>query len=109
MPRRLVALALLGAFASMAALPALAAGADDADQRPASLFHEDGAPCPDGDEEGPCDRNCPCLCCPGHATVLFPVVDGCPAPDLSSTRRQRPRKAAHPDGVFCRIFRPPRS
>ena len=108
-PRRLAALALLGAFASMVAMPALAAAVENALQSSPSTLHRDGAPCPDGDEQGPCEGNCPCLCCPGHATVLFPVVEGCPTPDLSSTRRPGPPKAVHPDGVACRVFRPPRS
>jgi len=74
-----------------------------------SVNHADGVPRPDGGDEGPCDGECPCICCPGHATVIFsPAVASLETSHLSSVHRFGPPDTDHPVGIHHRVFRPPR-
>ena len=110
MNKRLLSALMLAVFAWMIAEPTLAATLDSPKSVDASAVnHTDGVPCPDGDDEGPCDSGCPCICCPGHATVIFaPSVASLERPHLQSVHRFGPPEADHPTGIHHRVFRPPR-
>jgi hypothetical protein len=84
--------------------PTLAAPFETSDAANTSpVNHADGVPCPDGGDEGPCDGGCPCICCPGHATVIFtPSVASLEAPHLSSLHRFGPAETVHPSGIHLR-------
>lgn len=70
--------------------------------------HEDGTPCPDGDET-PCSRDCSCLCCPGHKVASISLMD---VLNFVQTRPTIERFAMTtltlPNGISKRVFRPPR-
>ncbi|MFO8070891.1 MAG: hypothetical protein R6V85_03355 [Polyangia bacterium] len=110
MNKRLPSALMLAVFAWMIAGPTVAAALEPSHTALVSpAHHADGAPCPDGDDDGPCDDGCPCLCCPGHATVMFPpAVASLERPHLSSVHRFGPSETDHPSGIHRRIFRPPR-
>jgi len=106
MARRFFSLLLIGVFSMMLAGPALALFLQEHDHDPSVLHHGDGAPCPDN--EGPCDSSCPCLCCPGHASVIFPAAFADTRSIMLKPHCFEPLEAVLPDGTFCRVFRPPR-
>ncbi len=109
MANRILALLLACLFSVTVAGPGLLLAAGSAGPDSASAHHEDGAPCPDGDDQGPCDPGCSCLCCPGHAPVQRPAAAASLVnPLLAMSHDCRPPDAFHPEGVFYRIFRPPR-
>ena len=110
MNKRLLSGLMVAVFASMLASPTVAAAFESpGTAHESSVNHADGVPCPDGGDEGPCDGGCPCICCPGHATVMFgPSVASLEAPHLSSLHRFGPPETDHPSGIHLRIFRPPR-
>jgi hypothetical protein len=111
MNRRLPSALKLALFAWMIAGPALATELGPSEPaRSSSLNHANGVPCPDSDDDGPCDAGCPCTCCPGHSTVMFaPSAVSLEAPHLSSVHRFGPPESDHPSGIRCRVFRPPRA
>lgn len=113
MSRRLAWLLCLWLIGVTTAGPGLAAAHGPDDPGLSLPHHGGGAPCPDGDGHGPCDDGCPCLCCPGHGTVLYPPVStGLGRPHRESSPVIRcgfgPPEALHPDDITRRIFRPPR-
>jgi hypothetical protein len=109
MVKRFLSLLMACALGAMVASPLLAMASGEDGQESSALHHDDGAPCPDGDSESPCDDGCPCFCCPGHATALYS-----PASALFATPSRvtgdlfGPSEDALPDGAFNRVFRPPR-
>ena len=110
MNKRLLAFMMVSVLSWMIVGPSLAAALESSNADHVSLgSHSDSVPCPDGDEEGPCDDGCPCVCCPGHAKVMFssPVVS-LESPHLNSIHRFGPPESVHPSGIHHRIFRPPR-
>jgi hypothetical protein len=107
--KRLLALLMICMFTVMTAGPVLAAMAVHDEHDSPAAHHEDGAPCPDGDDHGPCDQDCNCLCCPGHASALYTLGSSSSMSPLHVTPyRFLPGDTFVPDGVFTRIFRPPR-
>ena len=110
MKMRLLSMFMLAVFAWTIGGPALAAAIEPEDEvLSSSNNHSDGIPCPDGDEEGPCDGGCPCVCCPGHATTLSsPSAVFLESPHLSTAHRFGSPDVNHRSGSILRIFRPPR-
>ena len=110
MAKRLPSLIVLGLFTVMVVGPTLVVAMEPVEQRPSAAKHGDAVPCPDGNGQVPCDGCCPCLCCPGHAAALLyaPSRASLATPPLATTPRLGLPEAVHPDGVFHRIFRPPR-
>jgi hypothetical protein len=107
--KRLGSLLMLLAVGSALSGPLLASASGHAEEAPAAAHHADGAPCPDGDGNGPCDEGCPCLCCPGHASALHVASDiSVPAASPMTPDRVGPPDTVRPDGVSSRVFRPPR-
>lgn len=108
MNKRLLSSLMLAVFAWMVAGPTVAASSSGT-ALTSSVNHADGVPCPDGGDEGPCDGGCPCICCPGHATVVFsPSGVSLGTPHLSTEHRFGPLETNHPSGIHLRVFRPPR-
>ena len=109
MNKRLLSSLMLAVFAWMVAGPTVAAASSSGTALTSSVNHADGVPCPDGGGEGPCDGGCPCICCPGHATVVFsPSGVSLDTPHLSTEHRFGPLETNHPSGIHLRVFRPPR-
>jgi hypothetical protein len=106
MKKRFLSILLLATFVWTFAEPALATAFEPVD---AVDHHADGIPCSDGDGDGPCDDNCPCLCCPGHLKVVNLLSTNLLDIHLDSTnQRFSPSEENHPNGIHLRIFRPPR-
>lgn len=110
MNKRLLSALMLAVFAWMLIGPTVTVALESPNTAHASsVNHADGVPCPDGGDEGPCDGGCPCICCPGHATVMFaPSVASLEGPHLSSVHRFGLHETDHPSGIHLRVFRPPR-
>ena len=113
--RCLLSLICLWLVGIIMAGPGLAAVQESHDPGLSLPHHGGGAPCPDGDRDGhgPCSNGCPCLCCPGHGTLLYPPVSwGLVRPEGRPTRSTHPGfgppEALHPDDNTHRIYRPPR-
>ena len=108
--KRLLSALLLAVFAWMIAGPSVAAALESPDTAHASSAnHSDGVPCPDGGDEGPCDGGCPCICCPGHAKVMFSsAVVSLETPNLTTLHHFGPSESNHASGIHLRVFRPPR-
>lgn len=74
------------------------------------VAHHDGvhSPCPDGDT-GPCEDDCPCLCCPGHAfAVSLPQPAAFGSIAAVSNLRGPTSNGPPPAGVLPGVFRPPK-
>lgn len=75
----------------------------------ATEHYDDGAPCPDGDGDMPCSRDCSCLCCPGHKIASVAFVDALSFIQIQPTLNCFPVIALTlPNGISQRVFRPPR-
>ncbi len=74
-----------------------------------ATHHDDGAPCPDGDGDEPCKGSCPCVCCPGHTTMMhsLPFVS-LPITHFSMAYHLGLPETDPPRGIYIRVFRPPR-
>lgn len=107
---RLVSLTLVVVIGGAIAGPALATAHDQDEEGLSASHHDDGSQCPDGDGAGPCHDGCPCLCCPGHASVIF-ILDNTEIekPFQVTLQHQRPSETSSPEGVPTDVFRPPRS
>lgn len=104
--KRLCSVVILCSFGIALVSPLLAPEHSAETQEFATPNH---GPCPDADSEGSCDEGCPCLCCPGHATVVLTLVRPMGLrPPRFNCKRVTPRDDRHPDGEFQRVFRPPR-
>lgn len=90
------------------AVAAASASLGTAEVHSIAAHHADGTPCPDGDD-GPCDGSCACLCCLGHAKLLYKPT-GAPSlvPDLPIVEHFSYVKDVSPRGIHVRVFRPPR-
>ncbi len=90
-------------------IPALSVAASE-ESHTSAMSHSEGAPCPDGDEDGPCDDNCPCLCCPGHIFALGTFAANVVKAYTNTTKHEFfSFDAPLPSGVSRGIFRPPRA
>lgn len=69
------------------------------------------SPCPDETPDGePCGDACECLCCPGHARVLPPIIRSRLGAALHSEQElYSPAAAPSTFELLRRIFRPPRA
>lgn len=104
MNKRLLSNLMPAVFAWMIAGPTMAALLE-----PSNTDHAGCVPCPDGGDEDPCDGGCPCICCPGHAKVMFtPSIAPFERLYPSSAHRVAPPETDHPSGIHFRVFRPPR-
>ena len=110
MTRRLLSASIMLAFAWIIIWPTVASATRSADH--IILFsynHNEGSPCPDCDEDGPCDDTCSCTCCQSHSTVMFSVstsfVD---TPDAPRTPSCEISDTLNSGDFQNRIFRPPR-
>jgi hypothetical protein len=109
MGKRIISSLMLVVFCWMIISPALETLEKVEDAHSSSVDHPGDVPCPDGGDEGPCDSECPCFCCPGHTSVTFsPSTGSFEVPLFVSVHRFGPSKAAHPSGIHLRVFRPPR-
>ena len=106
---RLISTIMALILSSTISLPTLTVAMEASEIEPSLSHHEDGAPCPDGDEHGPCESDCQCLCCPGHTTAMFTSIA---VPVLFDNtlvvRRLGSIDTELPSGYCLRVFRPPR-
>lgn len=109
MAKRLCTWFAIATLQMMLTAPLLAYLEQPGDHVEHSAQHSDGAPCPDADNDGPCDNACPCFCCPGHAPVFFI------SPGFLLGKTQQffvddfvLSDTLHEPAFFFRVFRPPR-
>jgi len=70
--------------------------------------HQDGSPCSDSNDQEPCDQSCPCLCCPGHGSLLYnSMVTLTSNPFLKSLQPFNALKKVLLQGFLSKIYRPP--
>lgn len=112
MSRRFLALVTLWLFAAMLVVPAAATFATAAHVDASESWHADGSPCPDDDQDGPCDDGCACHCCHGPALALWhPALAHFEQSRLSvsTLRAVGPRENHRSNHYLDRVFRPPRA
>ena len=109
MMKHLLSLLVLTILFVSVIIPALPVAASQ-DSHAFASPHSEGVPCPDGGEDGPCDDNCPCLCCPGHFLALGTFATTFVKADTDTTRHEFfSSDAPLPSGILRGIFRPPRA